>query len=306
MPSTSDRQLTDAELVHEFVRVNGLRLHVVKSGPADGPVVLLLHGFPEFWYGWRSQIPVLAAAGFQVWAPDQRGFNLSDKPRDIVAYGIDHLADDILGLIETSGQDRVHLVGHDWGASVAWWFARLFPERLSSLTIMNGPHGSVMEKQLRENPEQRRRSWYILSFQLPFIPELVLSRRQWQLGLAILRFSSSPGAYSDDDLEMYRRAWSRPRAMTSMLNWYRAIRIRPVRRASRRISVPTLMIWGAGDIALGRELAQPSIDYCDGGRLVMLEDATHWVQHDQPQAVNQLLLEHLTGDSHQKGVVDEE
>ncbi|MFN2222078.1 MAG: alpha/beta fold hydrolase, partial [Candidatus Promineifilaceae bacterium] len=134
--------MSSSALEHEFVYANGLRLHVVKSGPTEGPLVLLLHGFPEFWYGWHRQIPALAAAGFRVWAPDQRGYNLSDKPRGVAAYGINHLADDILALVKTSGRDRVHLAGHDWGAVVAWWVARLFPERLNRLVIMNGPHGS--------------------------------------------------------------------------------------------------------------------------------------------------------------------
>ncbi len=302
---TRDEQLNGKELVHDYVPVNGLRLHVVSSGPSDGPVVLLLHGFPEFWYGWRHQIPALAENGFQVWAPDQRGYNLSDKPVGISAYRIDHLADDVRGLIEASGRDRVHLVGHDWGAVVAWWVARLYPESVERLVILNGPHGSAMRKQLKENPDQRRRSWYMSFFQLPFIPELALASRRWQAGLDILRSTSLPGAYSDDDLEMYRRAWSRPRAMTSMINWYRALRYRTARRASRRIGAPTLVIWGANDIALGRELARGSIDYCDDGRLVMLDEATHWVQHDRPETVNQLLVEHLTGESSYKGVADE-
>ena len=293
------------ELRHEYVAVNGLRLHVVKAGPDTGPIVLLLHGFPEFWYGWRHQIPALVAAGFQVWAPDQRGYNLSDKPRSVAAYGIDRLADDVLGLIEATGREKVHLVGHDWGALVAWWFARLFPERLARMAILNGPHGSVMEQHLRENLQQRRRSWYMLFFQLPAVPEMALRGRNWQIGLDILRSSGRPGVYNDNDLEMYRRAWSRPRAMTSMLNWYRAIRVRPSRRASRRIDVPTLLIWGAGDTALGKEMAQPSIDYCEDGRLVVLEEATHWVQHDEPDKVNELLVDFLTDDINAEGVANE-
>ena len=284
----------EVELVHDYVKVNDVRLHVVKAGPADGPLVLLLHGFPEFWYGWRRQIPALVAAGFRVWAPDQRGYNLSDKPRGVASYGIDTLADDVLGLIDASGRDRVHLVGHDWGAAVAWWVARLFPKRLEHLAILNVPHGKVMQQHLRENPAQQRRSWYMFFFQVPMVPELALRGRKWQTGLNMLRRSSRPGAFSDEDLEMYRQAWSRPRAMTSMINWYRALlRVRPTRRASSRVRVPTLMIWGARDTALGREMAQPSIDYCVDGRLEYLEQATHWVQHDEPERVNEMLIDFL-------------
>lgn len=295
------------DLIHDYVNVNNLRLHVVKAGTEDGPLVLLLHGFPEFWYGWRRQIPALVAAGFRVWVPDQRGYNLSDKPGGVAAYGIDALADDVLGLIDASGRDRVYLVGHDWGGAVAWWVARLFPERLERLAILNVPHGKVMEQQLRENPAQKRRSWYMLFFQMPLVPELALRGRNWQTGLNLLRNSSRPGSFSDEDLEMYRQAWSRPRAMTSMINWYRALlRVRPSRRASSRIRVPTLMIWGARDVAFEREAAQLSIDYCDDGRLEYLEQATHWVQHDEPERVNEMLIDFLRHDVTIEGAVDEQ
>ena len=282
------------ELFHDYVNLKGVRLHDVKAGPADGPLVLLLHGFPEFWYGWRRQIPALAEAGFRVWAPDQRGYNLSDKPKGVGRYGIDLLADDVIGLIDASRRERAHLVGHDWGAAVAWWVARLFPERLERLAILNVPHGSVMQRHLRENRAQLRRSWYMFFFQIPAIPELVLRTRDWRAGLYSLRATSRPGSFSDEDLAKYRRAWSRPGAMTAMINWYRALqKARPSRRASPRVRVPTLMIWGARDIALGREMAQPSIEYCEDGRLVFLEEATHWVQHDEPEQVNELLVKFL-------------
>jgi pimeloyl-ACP methyl ester carboxylesterase len=284
----------EAEIVHDYVKTNGVRLHVVKAGPEDGQLVLLLHGFPEFWYGWRRQIPALAAAGFRVWVPDQRGYNLSDKPRGVDAYGIDTLADDVLGLIDATGRERVHLVGHDWGAAVAWWVARLFPERLERLAILNVPHGKVMQQHLRENPVQQRRSWYMFFFQIPLLPELALRGRRWQTGLNMLKSTSGPDAFSDEDLEMYRLAWSRPMAMTSMINWYRALlRVRPTRSASYRVQVPKLMIWGAQDTALGREMAQPSIAYCDDGRLEYLEQASHWVQHDEPARVNEMLIDFL-------------
>jgi pimeloyl-ACP methyl ester carboxylesterase len=296
--------LGDVALEHDFVGANGLQFHVVKAGPHDGPLVLLLHGFPEFWYGWRHQIPRLSSAGFRVWAPDQRGYNLSDKPGGIAPYAVDHLADDVLGLIDAAGREQVHLVGHDWGAVVAWRVARLFPERLQRLVVLNGPHSSVMEEQLRENAAQLRRSWYMFFFQLPFLPELALAGCGWQVALEILRSTSRSSTYKEYELKLYRRAWSRPRAMSSMINWYRALRIRSARQAPRRISVPTLMIWGANDIALGQELAQPSVDYCDDGQLIMLEDATHWVQHDRSETVNQLLVDFLTKDTARQGEAD--
>ena len=276
------------------MRINGLDLHVVMAGPADGPLVLLLHGFPEFWYGWRKQIPALAAAGYHVWAPDQRGYNHSAKPPGIAAYDIDLLARDVVGLIDAAGRRQVHLVGHDWGAAVAWWVAGHYPDRLASLTILNVPHLAVMQRAILSNPAQRRRSWYIYFFQLPWLPERSLRDRNWTNAIRSLKGSSRRGTFSADDLAAYRQAWSQPGAITAMLHWYRAAARHFFKLGSLgRIHVPTLMLWGARDIALGRELAQPSIELCDDGRLVLLEEASHWVQHEEPEQVNRHLLAFL-------------
>ena len=273
---------------------NGINLHVVMAGPADGPLVILLHGFPEFWYGWRRQIPALAAAGYHVWAPDQRGYNRSDKPAGVGAYAIDTLAKDIVGLIEASGREQVYLVGHDWGAAVAWWVAGKYPERVKKLAILNVPHPAVMQRTVWEDAEQRKKSWYIFFFQVPWLPEKSLSDNGYTNAIRALKGSSRRGTFSDDDLAAYRQAWSQPGALTGMLNWYRAAaRNQGTAVTLGRIRVPTLMIWGANDMALSRRMAQPSIDLCDDGRLVFLEEASHWVQHEEPEAVNRLLLEFL-------------
>lgn len=273
---------------------NGVNLHVVMAGPPDGPLVLLLHGFPEFWYGWRKQMPALAAAGYHVWAPDQRGYNRSDKPAGVDAYRIDTLAQDIVGLIEASGREQVYLVGHDWGAAVAWWVAGNYPARVKKLAILNVPHPAVMRRAVLEDAEQRQRSWYIFFFQLPWLPEQSLAREGYTNLMRALKGSSRRGTFTDDDIAAYRQAWSQPGAVRAMLNWYRAAvrgQARPV--ALGRITVPTLMIWGARDTALSRSMAQPSIELCDNGRLVFLEEASHWVQHEEPAQVNQLLLDFL-------------
>lgn len=152
---------------HSQIKTNGIHLHVAQAGPKDGPLVILLHGFPEFWYGWRHQIPSLADAGYRVWAPDQRGYNLSEKPDRIADYRIDALASDVIGLIDAAGREKAFLIGHDWGAAVAWFIARTDPERLKRMVILNVPHGAVMQKHLRRNPAQRRRSWYIYFFSDP-------------------------------------------------------------------------------------------------------------------------------------------
>lgn len=278
-----------------FVETNGVRLHVVEAGPQDGPLVILLHGFPEFWYGWRHQLAPLAEAGYRVVVPDQRGYNLSDKPRPVSAYRLDLLAADVEGLMRASGRERAHVVGHDWGAAVAWWLALRRPERVASLAVLNVPHPVVMRRHLLRNPRQRRRSWYIFFFQLPWLPEWYLRRRNWRNAVRALR-SARRGSFEEADLERYREAWSRPGAMRAMLGWYRAaLRGAAQRLADVRVHVPTLILWGVHDVALGRELAAPSRDLCDAAELVFFEEASHWLQHDEPEAVCSRLLAFLAG-----------
>ncbi len=274
----------------QYIATNGIRLHVVQAGPNEGPLVILLHGFPEFSYGWRRQIPYLASAGYRVWAPDQRGYNLSDKPDGVAAYTLDVLAADVIGLMDAAGQKQVFLVGHDWGAAVAWWVAAKYPDRLARMVVMNVPHGAVMQKHLRRNLAQLCRSWYFFFFQVPWLPETLARLQNWNIAAQALKNSSRLGTFTDSDLREYREAWSRPKAYRSMLNWYRAVMQKPsAPPANPRITVPTLLIWGAQDRFLGRELAQPSIDLCDDGRLVFIEEATHWVQHEEAERVNELI-----------------
>jgi len=277
------------DLEHSTIKTNGIRLHVVQTGPKSGVPVLLLHGFPEFWYGWRSQIPALAAADCRVIVPDQRGYNLSDKPRGIKSYRIEELTNDILGLIDALEYEKVNLVGHDWGALVAWMLAIKHPERFHRLGIINVPHPVVMRRFLRRDFEQMRRSWYALFFQLPWLPEMIL-----RLVSAGMRRSAKPNAFTGEDIEKYEEAWSQPGAMTAMLNWYRAaFWHRPQIINDMRVRVRTLMLWGVKDPALSYRMARPSIDYCDDGNLIFFPDATHWVQHEEPEVVNRQILNFL-------------
>lgn len=282
---------TDLTPRHRTITTNGIRLHAVEAGSAGGPLVILLHGFPEFWYGWHRQIEPLAAAGFHVLAPDQRGYNLSDKPQKIAAYNLDLLACDVVGLIEEAGAGKARVVGHDWGGAVAWWLGIKHPERLEKLALLNVPHPLVMRRAVRQDPVQRKKSSYIFYFQLPWLPERSFRADGFARGVKSLRGSSRPGTFSDADLALYREAWSQPGAVRSMLHWYRAsLRARPQPPASPRVSVPTLLLWGARDRFLGRELAPPSIDLCDHGRLEFLEEASHWIQHEEAERVNRELV----------------
>jgi pimeloyl-ACP methyl ester carboxylesterase len=280
-------------LEHHHVPTNGLRLHVVQCGPEDGLLVMLLHGFPEFWYAWRNQIEVLAAAGFRVWAPDQRGYNLSDKPRRVRDYAIDELAGDIIGLMDAAGREKAAVVGHDWGAAVAWHLAAHHPGRLSRVAILNVPHPRVLGRALLRRPGQLLKSWYVFFFQLPWLPEALVKRRRWQFARWALRSTSRPGTFGTEELAQYEAAWARPGAARGMLNWYRAA----VRFGSRlgktgRVAIPVRIIWGERDVFLKRELAQESLAFCDNAELTYLP-ASHWVQHEMPAEVNQLLLQFL-------------
>lgn len=282
----------DTQLEHVFLPTNGIRLQVTQAGTRYGPLVLLLHGFPEFWYGWRHQIRPLAEAGFRVWAPDQRGYNLSDKPQDISAYRLDELAMDVLGLIDAAGVERCYLAGHDWGAIVAWWVARHYPDRLHKLAVLNGPHPAVMVHTLGKSLSQLRRSWYLFYFQLPFMPEAVLRTYDWDYLVKILKHGSKPGSFTPDDLEQYQHAWWRKDAVTCMLNWYRAaVRMPPDLTGDLRIHVPTLILWGSQDAALEREMAEASLNLCDQGKLVLFQNSGHWVQHDEAPAVSKHLVD---------------
>jgi epoxide hydrolase 4 len=272
---------------------NGLTLHVAETGPADGPLVLLLHGFPEFWYGWRHQIDALAAAGYHVVVPDQRGYNLSDRPTGRAAYDLDLLAKDVLGLAESFGKQTFSIVGHDWGSSVGWWIASRYPGHLDRFAALSAPHPAVWADAMRNIPAQKKKSWYVGAFRLPWLPEFLMRQRNFKALADALRESKRPAACTDADLAKYREAWSQPGALTGMVNWYRALLAKKISLATiGRITVPTLIVWGNDDKFGIPELAERSRQLCDNGSVVYL-DASHWPQHDEPERVNELLLRFL-------------
>ncbi|HEX2644932.1 MAG TPA: alpha/beta hydrolase [Thermoanaerobaculia bacterium] len=280
------------DLRHRIISTNGIRLHAVEAGPEDGRLLILLHGFPELWYGWRHQIEPLAEAGFRVLAPDLRGYHLSDKPAGVKPYGMKVLARDVVGLIDEAGRDRACIVGHDWGGAVAWWLGVRHPERIEKLALLNIPHPVVMRRHLMTHPSQLLRSWYIFFFQLPGLPERQMRADNWAFMARTFRGSSRRGTFSDADLHVYREAWSAPGAATGMINWYRAaLRAYPRWPKDPRVRVPTLLLWGTRDRYLSSAMAQPSLDLCDQGRLVLLEEATHWLHHEEPERVNVLLAD---------------
>ena len=287
---------TEVQLKHGDADVGGgIRLHYVEAGV--GPLVVLLHGFPEFWYGWRHQIPVLAAAGYHVVAPDMRGYDLSDKPQGWRSYDTGLLADDIAGLIRSFGtptgtsEQDAYVVGHDWGAAVAYTVAMSHPDVVRRLAILNVPHTARMLEGLR-TLKQLRKSWYMFFFQIPRLPERLIARDDFSFAKRSLR-SDSKDAFTDEDLERYVEAWSQPGALTGMVNYYRAALRRSPGKAMAQmkpIKAPTLVIWGMRDRHIGSELAEPAPEWVPNVRVERIAEATHWVQHDAAARVNELLL----------------
>lgn len=282
------------ELEHSYIKTNGVQLHTVMAGPQSGPPFVLLHGFPETWRCWIRQIPALTRAGCRVIVPDQRGYNLSDKPKGIKAYRIETLVEDIIGLINALDYEKVNLVGHDFGALVAWMLAIKHPERLHRLGIINVPHPAVIRRFLTRDFEQMRRSLYALFFQLPWLPEMIMRVGNWRVAANGLCRTSNKNAFTEEDIEEYKKAWSQLRAMTAMLNWYRAaFWYRPQITDDMRVSVRTLILWGVNDVALSRRMARPCLDYCEEGNLIFFPDATHWVQREEADEINRHLLEFI-------------
>ncbi|TAH38249.1 MAG: alpha/beta hydrolase [Planctomycetota bacterium] len=284
---------------HGEGRVNGLRLHWVEAG--DGPLLLLLHGFPDFWYSRKLQIPALAQSGFHVVAPDLRGYNLSEKPKGARSYRIEALVNDGLGLIEHFGAGQARLAGHDWGGAVAWALAAAHPERVARLAVLNSPHPAAMARELRRL-RQLRRSWYIFFFQLPWLPEAAIRWRGFaRLRRLLRRDPVRPHAFTDEDIRLYVEALAQPGALTASLNYYRAavrgmFRRRP--KGSSHVGVPALLIWGEQDRYLGLELTENMERWIPDLRVQRLPDASHWVHWDAPDEVNRYLLDFFTAPEH--------
>ena len=286
---------------HRFLESNGLRFHVVtQEAPGGGraPLVVLLHGFPEFWYSWRRQIPALTGAGFAVAAPDLRGYNDSDKPEGIEAYRIANIVEDVAGIVRALGRERAVIVGHDWGGAAAYAFAMMHPEKTSRLCVLNSPHPARFARELEKgNVEQLRRSWYMFFFQLPEAPERLLAADNFRVLKGMLRDSARKGTFRPADLARYAEAFAKPGALTGAINWYRASFRRglPSAREFPKIAAPTLIIWGDRDFALGKELTRGMRRYFSGRfTLTYLPGVSHWVQQEAPRKVNELLVRFLT------------
>jgi pimeloyl-ACP methyl ester carboxylesterase len=285
----------DPNISFDHAQIGSVRLHYARAG--DGQkLIVLLHGFPECWYSWRHQLSALSDY-YTVVAPDLRGYNQSEKPSGIGNYKIDMLADDILGLIDHLGKGKAAVIGHDWGASIAWSIGFRHPEYLSHLGALQVPPASVWKRNL--SAKQLFASWYMFFFQLPWLPEYLLSANNFRMLRNAMRHSTArPGVFTDEDLDVYERGWKEDGALTAMLNYYRANlfdRLRSSSSVSRKISVPSLFIYGQQDTALVPDTVQHIGDVIDAKfDEFFLPTSGHWVQQEEPETVTQIIRDFLT------------
>jgi epoxide hydrolase 4 len=278
------------------IRANGFDFAVDEAGEGER-LALCLHGFPESRFSWRYQLPLLAELGYRAWAPDLRGYGETEpKPKEVSAYLIDRLMEDVAALIDASGAKSVTLIGHDWGAGLAWTFAANQVRPLERLVIMNVPHPAVMSAHLRRNWRQLGRSWYMFFFQLPGIPERTMTANDARaVRRAFFDMAVDKANFTPDVLDRYARDAQRPGAIRGMINWYRAaFRLQgklagpwPV------IETPTLIVWGEEDAALGVELLEGTDEYVRDLTIRRLPGVSHWVQQEAPEAVSAILREWL-------------
>lgn len=276
------------EISSRFYEVNNIRLHAAVAGSPQGKAMLFLHGFPEFSLGWKKQLDFFAEKGFYVIAPDQRGYNLSSKPKGVKAYRIENLVADMVELIKQVSTQKIILVAHDWGGGVAWELAGQHPELIEKLIILNMPHLKVMRETLKNNPKQMLKSWYAVFFQIPFLPEWLSSLSNFKILEKTIVASANKNTFSKQEIAQYKTAWRNPGAVKAMINWYRASKYS--HPALKRINVPTLILWGKKDKFLLPEMAEKSHLLCARGKLTVIEDATHWLHHEKPEKVNQLIF----------------
>jgi pimeloyl-ACP methyl ester carboxylesterase len=277
---------------HRTLPVGDQRLHVVLAGPQDAPLALLLHGFPEGALGWRRQVEPLARAGWRVAVPDQRGYGTSSKPAAVAAYRLDLLAHDVVALARALGHARACVVGHDWGGVVAWRLLERHAGFVDRAVILNAPHPATLVDHMRAHPTQALKSAYIAFFQLPALPEAWLRAGRHALLRRALTSTSRAGAFDDATLDAYAAAWSEPGALGAMLNWYRAVR-GARRTPPQRIGAPVRIVWGDRDTVLDKGLAERAAALCDHAEVIHLPECTHWLAHENPQRVGELIADWL-------------
>ncbi|MGI8786406.1 MAG: alpha/beta fold hydrolase [Pyrinomonadaceae bacterium] len=282
------------EIKFDYAQIGGVRLHYATAGDGE-KLVVLLHGFPEFWYSWRRQIAALGD-DYTVVAPDMRGYNLSDKPANVSDYEIDKLVDDVTGLIRHFGFEKAAIVGHDWGASVAWAVALKHPETVWKLCAMQVPPISIWQK--NQTFKQFLASWYMFFFQIPILPEWFLSRDNYApMANSLKSSTAAPDVFTDEDIAEYKKSWREEGALTSALNYYRANILKRLfvkKSTTEKIKVPTLFIYGEKDHAVLPETVEGVGEAVDAPfSEIKIPDAAHWVQQEAADIVTDSLREFL-------------
>ncbi|MEM7184405.1 MAG: alpha/beta hydrolase [Spirochaetota bacterium] len=287
----------DTLFEHEYVETNGINLHIVRKG--KGPLILFVHGFPEFWYCYRYQL-IDFSQNFTAVAIDNRGYNQSDKPTNKADYKLEELVKDLRGVIKHLGYDSCILVAHDWGGIIAWQFAYDYPEMLDNLIILNCPH-PIKYIQNLTSPEQMLKSWYVLFFQLPAVPEWLISQQNYYLLEQIfLLMTKDKSIFPKPELEYYKQMVSQGNTLTSMINYYRNIPDLLFNfqnsNMNGKLKVPVLIIWGEEDLALSKALTYNMDEYLTNFRVKYIPNCSHWVQQEQPDLVNQYIRDFITKD----------
>lgn len=284
-----------------YIEANGLAFEVDMCGEGN-KLALLLHGFPESKFSWRHQMPVLAELGYTTWAPNLRGYGGTSRPRGKEHYRIEHLLDDVAGLVDAARArgitGPVTLVAHDWGGIVAWTFALRKVRPLERFIVMNLPHPALFATRGR-TWAQLKKSWYVFFFQIPWLPEkLFLARNAHAIAQAFYGMAVDKSRFPDEVLDHYRRNAQLPGAMTAMINYYRALMQgeKPTEWTNPpQLDTPTLMIWGEEDAALGKELTYGTEELVDDFTIRYLPQVSHWVQQEAPEAVNAMIRAWIEG-----------
>ena len=285
--------IVKAEWQEDYIIANGINLHYVTQG--EGSLMLMLHGFPDFWYSWRHQIPEFAD-DYKVVALDLRGYNESDKPKKLENYKMEQLVEDVKGVIEGLGYESCILVGHDWGGAIAWNFAYAYPDQVDKLIVMNMPHPAKFMEGLK-TPQQLLRSWYIFLFQLPLLPEALFHWNDYQaIDSIFVGTAIDKTAFTPTDLEAYKDAAAKRGALTAMFNYYRnsfSELLNDKQKDWGVLNIPTLMIWGEDDQVLDKELTSGTDKFVKNLQIKYIPNCSHWVQQEQPLLVNQYMREFL-------------
>lgn len=283
--TAAEKQL-DIDLESRMIVVGDISLHVVFAGPEEGEPVILLHGYPEFWYAWRGPMAVLANSGYRVIVPDQRGYNKSDKPTDVDSYRLDKLAGDVVGLADALGYRKFNLAGHDFGGQVSWWTALLYPERINGLAVINKPHPYAEANYVAVEEEI---DWYNAFLQIPMLPGYVARLANWEILVANLKATALPNTFPEADVDQFRSAWDNNGAIHSMGAWYRANANFKMDVGDGRVKIPTLIVLAPNDAFTAKDLASRSAMFLDQGKEIKLQEGTHWVIQEKPELIGDTL-----------------